>query len=144
MRAFILLLILYPLLTQADIYRWVDEQGNVHYGDRPAHDTDAEALELEERSVNTDIGEDRQEYRDRLLEAMQEDREAIRDERQRQAAEKRERAARCASLKERYRRIRGASGIYRTDKDGQRNYMSADKRAQYEQRHRELMRRYCS
>lgn len=35
MRIVCLLLLLVPVLANAEIYRWVDENGVVHYGDRP-------------------------------------------------------------------------------------------------------------
>ncbi|MEC9340648.1 MAG: DUF4124 domain-containing protein, partial [Pseudomonadota bacterium] len=34
-----------------EVYRWVDEHGNVHFGDRPGG-REAETVELDERSLN--------------------------------------------------------------------------------------------
>lgn len=34
-KAVLLILAAMPLLVQAQVYRWVDEKGKVHYGDRP-------------------------------------------------------------------------------------------------------------
>jgi hypothetical protein len=34
-RAVLLVLAALPLLVQAQVYRWVDEKGKIHYGDRP-------------------------------------------------------------------------------------------------------------
>lgn len=44
MRILLILLLILPGLAAAEIYRWVDEDGVVHYSDRPA--ADAEKVEL--------------------------------------------------------------------------------------------------
>jgi glutaredoxin len=40
------LLLFLPLLANADIYTWTDEQGHVHFGDAPKEEDNATSLEL--------------------------------------------------------------------------------------------------
>jgi len=35
-----------PVLT-TEVYRWVDQEGGVHFGDRPPHGRNAERIEIE-------------------------------------------------------------------------------------------------
>ncbi|MCD8523984.1 MAG: DUF4124 domain-containing protein [Saccharospirillaceae bacterium] len=45
-RCLLLLLLLNSLAVQADIYRWVDEQGRVQFSDRPPPQQPSETVEL--------------------------------------------------------------------------------------------------
>lgn len=49
-RAAILLSLLCPLMTQAGVYKWVDDKGNVHYSDQNT-DTKAKKVDLPENST---------------------------------------------------------------------------------------------
>ena len=40
-RFLILLLVLWPLVGMAGVYKWVDDEGRVHYGDQPGADSSA-------------------------------------------------------------------------------------------------------
>jgi hypothetical protein len=43
-RFIIVLLAFWPLIAMADVYKWVDDQGRVHYGDQPRGDSNATRL----------------------------------------------------------------------------------------------------
>ena len=45
MRVVLLMILLVPCLAVAEIYKWVDAQGNVHYGDKPP-DQPAETMDI--------------------------------------------------------------------------------------------------
>lgn len=47
-------------LEAGTVYRWVDENGKVHYSDRPREGGDAETVELDEPQSVSDSEEDRQ------------------------------------------------------------------------------------
>ena len=44
-RLIILLLALWPLVGTGEVYKWVDDEGRVHFGDRPSADTNATRLQ---------------------------------------------------------------------------------------------------
>ena len=92
---FVLLLIipLLPAPSLAEIYKWIDDNGKEHYGDKPS---DAAAIELDlksggiiDDSSGSDVGEEltREEKRQRLLDTLAEDRDErarIKDEQKQQ------------------------------------------------------------
>lgn len=99
-------LLLLPVAAQAQIYKWTDEHGNVHFGDKPVDEGTAEKAE----SVEVDEAYKPPQRSEREIRAMQEQQRARSeaDRRRREAndrrlaeekAEKDERKARmCASL----------------------------------------------
>jgi hypothetical protein len=127
----------------AEVYRWVDEAGKVHFGDRPP-DAGAETLDLPDASVQTDIGADRAERRERVLEVLQQDRLEKQRQREAAAAASAERAEKCRRLQKYYERHSTASGVYRKDKDGNREYYSSEERAAAEQKMRRAMEKNCN
>lgn len=50
MRNLVLVLLLIPFSCFAEIYKWTDENGNIHFGDSPKEETKAEKVVVE---VNT-------------------------------------------------------------------------------------------
>ncbi|MCK4950814.1 MAG: DUF4124 domain-containing protein, partial [Gammaproteobacteria bacterium] len=52
MRLLLLAVIWLALIpVQADVYRWVDEDGAVHFGDRPANKQSAEKIEIKTDTI---------------------------------------------------------------------------------------------
>ncbi|MCP4552756.1 MAG: DUF4124 domain-containing protein [Bacteroidetes bacterium] len=50
MKLLIIAILLVPLFCFAEIYKWTDEQGNVHFGDSPKDDVQAEKVVVEVNS----------------------------------------------------------------------------------------------
>ena len=86
----------------AEIYRWVDEHGNVHFGDKPRDSADAaaaEEVEVREAYRPPDLSEEER----ATLEAEQQRRfEAAVERRKERELADRERAAELASAKAEY------------------------------------------
>ena len=78
MRIYILpLLLVSPLAVEAAVYKWVDENGKVHYGDKPVTSQPSVEIQIDDTSSSPAYsGNDmsREEKRERLLQAMEEDR----------------------------------------------------------------------
>ncbi len=71
-----IVLLVAGLSAHAAIYKWTDNKGHVHYGDKPGGASNAEQLNVD--TSNTGIMPDdasRDEKRQRLLDAIQEDRQ---------------------------------------------------------------------
>lgn len=56
-RLIILLLLLWPFVGIAEVYKWVDDEGRVHFGDRPSADTNATRLQGFESSSPPPVDE---------------------------------------------------------------------------------------
>ena len=102
----------------AEVYTWVDADGNTHYSDKPPADRTAEQLDLETQQVTTVGGSGLRPGEQALLEQIRKDEQAARERRQRERelralaeerrlAEERERAASTYAPDEsvRYRRV---------------------------------------
>ena len=113
------------LTANADIWKWVDEQGNVHYGDTPAHANAVKAERVSftpgKRSAST--ADDNQSATSRGDDVNPD--ETPDERRAREDAQ----AYYCEQAMDIYRSYVGAPKLYRTGKDGQREYLSDDEAA---------------
>lgn len=127
----------------AEIYKWTDEQGRIHYGDRPVDDT-ALPVEIDKRPPNPDpeLGERRQ-RRDRLLEQFADERRAEAEEAARLAAEKAERERRCERSRKRLWQYEHSVYLYEKTESGERRILNEDERAAEESSLRQFIDRHC-
>ncbi len=129
-----------------DIYKSVDEDGNVTYGDRPSGEVTEQRMALVSRSTDSASVDARIEQR---LE-----RDAEREEaRQRRAVEEEEaaavraeaekRVARCEESRARLQSYDAALRLYKQDENGERVYLDDAERAAAEKRARDAIAEYC-
>ncbi len=128
-------------LAEAEVYKWVDENGRVHYGDRPRGDT---AEELDVRSAPTTPAPDRSPDRARrMLQIFEEDRQR----KKQQAAERQrveaERAQSCAYARARLKRYVSARYLYDTDAQGHERSLSSEQRSEAEAKARQAVDHWC-
>lgn len=120
MRALFCLLLL-PGLAAAEIYRWTDANGQVHFGQRPAA-VGAQQIEVKPQVVERDqLTREREERTNRFFDARREEQaqaSAVAAERQAK------RAAECQELRRRLDNIPEGYSYYRTDANGEREYYS--------------------
>lgn len=119
MRALPLLLLLIPVLCAAELYRWQDEHGRVHFSDKPPHN-DAEEVQIRQQPM---LGQDQevQQRLDRLQRLRAAEQERDQQEAAAQAEAERQRRAqlapRCAKA-ERDIRAMGRRFVY-VDENGE-------------------------
>jgi hypothetical protein len=120
MRSLLLVALLLPALAAAEIYRWTDAQGRVHFGQRPG--AGAEPVEVKPQVVERDAHTREREARSqRFFDARREEQQQAAAA----AAEQREaRAAECRDLHRRLAQIPEGFSYYRTDANGERIYYS--------------------
>ena len=132
----LLLLLLFTAPAVADIYKWVDDNGRVHYSDRP-HPGSMEAVHVPAKLPADPHLEERRRRQQRLLEAMDQERqeklEAEHQSRQQQAGQRRD----CARALEQLRMVDRQSRVFELDDAGERRYWDAQTRSQ---RRREISR----
>ncbi len=120
-------------MAEAAVYKWIDEHGRTHYGDRPA-DEKTEQIHIAPVPKPGNSAADqseRDEKRRRLLEVYREDRLKKQAAADRQKQEKAEKKQKCQQAKRRYERYNHAGGIYDKDESGERRYLEHDERQQY-------------
>ena len=115
--------------ASAEVYKWIDSQGKVHYGDRrPAEGTRADTLELRPAPTRDAELAERAFMRQRLLDAFEAEREEEAQSEAQVRAAKRELEMRCARLESQLTRFERASIVYTEDERGERKYMSDGER----------------
>ena len=130
-----------------EIYKWTDEDGNVHYEDRPRGEATEERVDMTYH--RTDSGAVNQRIQARL------DREADRDEAKSvaaaaedEAAEKAaaaaERTKACERARARLETYLQSRRLYRTDENGERVYLDDTERQEARQKAEEQIMEFCS
>jgi len=132
--------------AQADIYRWTDESGRVHYGERPPHD-EARRMDLpasgKSDAASTATDAQRRARQRRLLESYDYEREKKREQQAKDAEQARELAQQCERLKRRWRRFNHPWPIYFKEDDGARRYLDDGERAVELEKMRPAYRKAC-
>ncbi len=127
----------------AGVYRWVDDQGKVHYGDRPPSKDKAKSIEVESAPApEPDDGERRAKTR-RLLDAMESERNREKEQAAQDKAEKARRERNCEVARRHVTLYQRANKISRVGADGERTYLSDEERDQALTHARSLVDRWC-
>lgn len=140
-----LLFMMVSVSATADIYRWVDENGQVQYGDRPppGGETSDEVDIPEQTPANGEAAPvNRKQARDRLLEQYQRERDEKKQAAAKKRQEKKQRKVRCNYAKDRlsnYQRGR----IYVPQDNQERRYLSDKEREEVLARARAEVKKWC-
>lgn len=131
----------------SEIYKWIDEDGNVHYEDRPSGATNAERLAMSYKRTDGAAVNKRVEAFAEGEVARQEARAAADVEAQ--EAEKAEAEAeamrkRCDTYRAQLETLVQARRIYRQGDDGEREYLDDKQRQEAHTRTEELIAENCS
>jgi hypothetical protein len=120
-------LIAWSGLASAVVYKWVDAQGKVQYGDRPPDGVKAEVVELlGNRAAHTAPA--------RPAPTSSQSTAAPRNPANKEAADKQAidqdvsqtRDKQCADAQERYKKLIEGRKLYKTGADGERQYLSSE------------------
>jgi Domain of unknown function (DUF4124) len=129
-------------IADAEIYKWIDEQGRVHYSDKEI--TNAETLELDTaKKGHISTGASREEKRRNLLDAMQEDKDRQKKEQKKSREQKKKHDRACVLSKHRLSRFERASYLYDLDKDGNKVIASNEDRSKKTSRLRKNIKKHC-
>lgn len=109
-------ILVFPLLAQAEIYKWVDENGRTHYGDKP-QTQDAETVQIKNGPVADPNLDARKDKRQRLLDIYQEERNEKKQQKAQKLQEKKKRQANCSKAKKELTEIRNSSFLYEETDD---------------------------
>ncbi|MEX2524219.1 MAG: DUF4124 domain-containing protein [Gammaproteobacteria bacterium] len=103
-------------LIAAEVYKWTDESGRVHYGDKPTNNN-AVPLEIRKDPPSESGMEARRQKRDVLLEAFDEDRRRKKEQEAAARREAEERNKRCAKARKRLGKVVNAGFLYKKTDD---------------------------
>lgn len=124
-----ILLMVVASSAQAEIYKWVDETGKTHYGDRPHGVKNAKKMDIVERGENGTPAPDystqeRLERQQKVLQSLQEDRLKREKEQADAKAKKQEQKEKCARLAAQIKHNEQVSVFYKISKTGERVFYS--------------------
>lgn len=131
--------------TAGGVYKWVDENGRVHYGEHPPTASQAQELQLkQDTSQGIGMEQERQQQQERLLRAFDEERAQKETEQQKAKEEKAKRKRYCAQARDNLRTYRDASRLYDLDSQGNRRILSDAEQAATIKKAEEDVRRWCN
>ena len=128
-----------------DIYKWTDEDGNIHYGDRPTGDATEERMAISSRSTDPAKVQTRAQSRYAPKESAA---EAVASEPQGpteeellvQAAQRKEK---CDTYKARLQKFVQSRRLYKQDENGERVYLDEDQTQAARERVENQVQEYC-
>ena len=130
-----------------EIYKWVDGEGNVHYGDRPDGNESAELVALTYQRADAGKAK-RGAAAHGELSASLKDKRAARQEAKKTAAEEaaaaEEKKQRCDTYRAQLETMVQARRLYREDESGERVYLDEDQTSAARQRVEEQIAEHCS
>jgi hypothetical protein len=144
--AFALLLIAAATTAAGEIYKWTDEEGNVHFEDKPVGE-DSERVAIQSKRTNTQQVQSASQARAAAAaKAAEEEAAAIpqgptAEELQARADA---RAEKCATYRERLQRFVQSRRIYREDENGERVYMTEEEMQEAREKVENQVQEYCS
>ncbi|GMQ97467.1 MAG: DUF4124 domain-containing protein [Gammaproteobacteria bacterium] len=117
-------LLLAPVLqTEAEgVYKWVDEKGKVHFGDRPPENL-GQQLNIDSSPTHPGVKSNAQsqlEARDRLLDAYAAERAEKEQAAYENKAKEEQLAKTCARARDQLKVLQNSKYVYDVDKDGKR------------------------
>ncbi|MBT8088506.1 MAG: DUF4124 domain-containing protein [Gammaproteobacteria bacterium] len=130
-----------------EIYKWVDQDGNVHYEDRPSGSDSEQRLALSYKRTDAASIEQLKEDRS-AARASREEAEAKQAEEQQAtaaAADKEEaRKKKCESYRASLDTFANSRRVYRTDDNGERVFLEDDEIQKTRARAEALVAKYCT
>jgi len=126
-----------------EIYRWVDEAGRVHYGDRPVDDRAREVTITPPPPVDEAAQQRRREAQHKLLKAIDEERQQQREAAAKAKQEREQHERRCREAKAELADYQLGGPIYVLGKDGKRHFLSDAEIAQRIASWKEEIERWC-
>ena len=137
-------IMLFSGVSIAAIYKWVDEQGNVHYGQQRPADTSVEKMNVQMHaprdasSYKKPGQKDAEENTDEAASNENKPEKAAES-----AADKKHRMAACAQARKKLSTMQAAGRVRGKDKDGNITYLSDEQKNAQMKSTRDLIAKHC-
>ena len=140
----IFLLLLFVLPVQADVYKWTDDKGRVHYGDKPV--TNSKQIDIsEQKNTRNNLSKaEREERRQRLLETFAVDRAEKKERQKKQDAQNKKINRQCANARDQLKNYNRSSRLYDLNDKGERVIFSDKERQQAIDQLSANIKKYCN
>lgn len=133
------------MVSAGDIFKWTDEEGNVHFSDKPAGESDVERLDIQSRPTNpTRVQAEVQAQIDARAQVAEEEASAPQGPTAEELlAAARQREERCQKYTRRQAEFTNNRRIYRLDENGERVYYDEAEMAVARAEVDGLVEKYC-
>jgi len=137
-KAFLYIIIstfIFSTVNAATVYKWVDEDGQVHYGSRAEH-KNAKEIEIKNRYIDSGnssaplSAQERVDKQKRFLNALDAENKSISDEKRKKKEQAELKITRCNASRDQLRRYENSGALYDLDEKGNRILLN---KKQYEQ-----------
>ncbi|WP_417515278.1 DUF4124 domain-containing protein [Marinobacter sp.] len=140
----IIFLLLAAPFTHAGAYRWVDENGQTHFGDRPPANAVTDEVRLKVPPPSSDAAATERKQRvNEFLQQSEKERAAREENQARQEARAAKLEAHCEALQARLKYLKSVSGIYRLNKDGERVFVNDEENERIRKEFRARVQSEC-
>lgn len=129
-----------------DIYKWTDEQGNVHYQDRPTGDASEERLTISSKPTDPSKVQAQVVARHEASSAAKEAaaKQPAGPTPEELQAQARERSQKCEKYKARLQKFVTSRRLYREDENGDRVYLNEDEAQAAREQVENKVEEYCN
>ena len=124
---FLFLFVVWSCLD-AGVYKWTDDQGNVHFGDRPPAKGAEEVKVPESAPSPAPATKDRKSTQQRMLEMYREDREKKKLEKAKRKQEATQLAKKCENARNQLRKYQNSRALYDKLPGGERRFLTDEER----------------
>jgi uncharacterized protein YaiL (DUF2058 family) len=131
--------------VSGEIYKWTDEDGNVHYEDRPIGKTDMEHVNIMSRNTDNSVVQARVDAdREARAAARQTASEAPAEmSKEELRAEQQERQEKCQTYRAQMQTFLSAPRMYKEDAAGERQYLDENEIMAARSKVEEQIQEYC-
>ncbi|MBK1872713.1 MULTISPECIES: DUF4124 domain-containing protein [Marinobacter] len=132
-------------IAQAGAYRWVDENGQTHFGDRPPANAVTKEVRLEKAQPSIDAtARERKQRVDEFLRQSEKERAARKEAEAQQEAKAEKLRVHCERMEARLKHLNTVSGIYQLNKDGERVFVNDEENERIREEFRARVHRECN
>lgn len=110
------------------VYKWLDADGNVHFGDQPTEGNAAQIPQPKTQVPADSAYQERLQRQKQYLDARQEEREQAKQKAAEAKVQKAERQAKCQKAKEQLAYLQAHSRLYTDLPNGERRYLTGEER----------------
>ncbi len=132
-------------IAQAEIYKWVDDNGQVHYSEQ-APDSKRSSKEIHIRHAPQAplvSPEQRRQQRDNLLRAFDEERQLRNEAKAKKEQDEARSRKNCIWARDKLKNYERATVLYNLDEQGERVYLSDAQRSRSEAKLKSQVEKWC-
>jgi len=129
--------------ANAEVYKWIDENGKVVYGDKPTS-SDAEQIKIKKTPVQDPLVQERYEKQNKLLEILKQERDEKNALKKEEKEKKDEQKRLCANARKKLKKIKDASFLYeKTDDPNNPRIWTDEERKAEEKKYEDYIKKNC-